>query len=662
MSTRIYSFVLLIEFILAVPIGSFAQKTLRLDLEKGIEKEEVPLKSSTRAVQKLVRRMDFYEEGEHKTMSMYFEYDAQGRVVKTINKGYYYRNFFEDAEVLYNVNGNTLTVKSSPINGLTKSEAGEYAVCELNDMGYVEEATCMDPDGFTQSFSLIYDENGYPLTYDDAGSWGVYKEYSWVNGNLDKVKSGNAVWEYIYTAYENKANLDFNRMFDETFGERNLQMDFLGYFGKKDKNLLERSGDETFEYTFDEDGYVTKIKSSLDAVCTAEVFYDGGVVPDPTPNNPSTEKDLEDAIDNAPEGSEDSPTEIFIPSDGITLEKPLNINKHIRLKGGKLVRGNDNPYAMLRIRSGYSLELDDITIDGNRLQLKDGSLIVYGKLKLKDGVSMKNCFRTEADSPSGVICVAQGGILTMDGGSIFGNTGVYGSAVYCEGKFEMYDGEISSNQGQIGAVVVNAGGSFVMHGGKILGNKVTDGCGGVFVSDNCQFIMNAGEISGNDDCDIYSWADITLGSNGNVKGLTMLAGGNLLKITDQLKNNWTVAFVDDPQFGTVVAEGINSYRLSNLDMQHIRYAENAYSLKLNGNTIVIDGATTAIEDIYTVKVYTQGSSLFVQTPQREQVIVISMTGAVFKNEEQIGLKQYHGLTPGIYIVRVGEQVFKVRLK
>ena len=97
-------------------------------------------------------------------------------------------------------------------------------------------------------------------------------------------------------------------------------------------------------------------------------------------------------------------------------------------------------------------------------------------------------------------------------------------------------------------------------------------------------------------------------------------------------------------------------------MQHIRYAENAYSLKLNGNTIVIDGATTAIEDIYTVKVYTQGSSLFVQTPQREQVIVISMTGAVFKNEEQIGLKQYHGLTPGIYIVRVGEQVFKVRLK
>lgn len=71
---------------------------------------------------------------------------------------------------------------------------------------------------------------------------------------------------------------------------------------------------------------------------------------------------------------------------------------------------------------------------------------------------------------------------------------------------------------------------------------------------------------------------------------------------------------------------------------------------------------TGIEEVEGVKVYTKDGSLFVQTAQREQVIVISMTGAVVKNEEQIGLKQYHGLNPGIYVVRVGEQVFKVRLK
>ena len=70
---------------------------------------------------------------------------------------------------------------------------------------------------------------------------------------------------------------------------------------------------------------------------------------------------------------------------------------------------------------------------------------------------------------------------------------------------------------------------------------------------------------------------------------------------------------------------------------------------------------TGIESIEGVKVYTKDGSLYVQTPQREQVLVISMSGAVVKNEEQIGLKQYHGLQPGIYIVRVGDKAYKLRL-
>ena len=70
---------------------------------------------------------------------------------------------------------------------------------------------------------------------------------------------------------------------------------------------------------------------------------------------------------------------------------------------------------------------------------------------------------------------------------------------------------------------------------------------------------------------------------------------------------------------------------------------------------------TGIESIEGVKVYTKDGSLYVQTPQREQVIIVSMTGVVVKNEEQIGLKQYHGLQPGIYIVRVGDRAYKLRL-
>ena len=70
---------------------------------------------------------------------------------------------------------------------------------------------------------------------------------------------------------------------------------------------------------------------------------------------------------------------------------------------------------------------------------------------------------------------------------------------------------------------------------------------------------------------------------------------------------------------------------------------------------------TGIESIEGVKVYTKDGSLYVQTPQREQIIIVSMSGAVVKDEEQIGLKQYHGLQPGIYIVRVGDRTYKLRL-
>lgn len=71
---------------------------------------------------------------------------------------------------------------------------------------------------------------------------------------------------------------------------------------------------------------------------------------------------------------------------------------------------------------------------------------------------------------------------------------------------------------------------------------------------------------------------------------------------------------------------------------------------------------TGMEEVEGVKVYTKDGSLFVQTSQREQVIIISMTGAVVKNEEQVGLKQYHGLNPGIYIVRIGNNIYKIRIK
>ena len=68
---------------------------------------------------------------------------------------------------------------------------------------------------------------------------------------------------------------------------------------------------------------------------------------------------------------------------------------------------------------------------------------------------------------------------------------------------------------------------------------------------------------------------------------------------------------------------------------------------------------TGIEEITESKVYAKDGSLYVQTPKQEEVRIISISGAVIKNETQIGLQRYD-LPRGIYIICIGEERVKVR--
>lgn len=76
----------------------------------------------------------------------------------------------------------------------------------------------------------------------------------------------------------------------------------------------------------------------------------------------------------------------------------------------------------------------------------------------------------------------------------------------------------------------------------------------------------------------------------------------------------------------------------------------------------IDAVYTGTEDIDgMVRVYTKDGSLFVYTAQPEEISVVSMTGVTVKRTRQTGLQSYP-LNQGIYVICVGEQVFKVRVK
>ena len=80
--------------------------------------------------------------------------------------------------------------------------------------------------------------------------------------------------------------------------------------------------------------------------------------------------------------------------------------------------------------------------------------------------------------------------------------------------------------------------------------------------------------------------------------------------------------------------------------------------------ITIEGVTeeeipTGIEELGSTAVYAQEGAIYVRTPQRATVSIVSLTGAIVKKAEQTGTQRYD-LPRGIYIVDVAGQRYKVR--
>ncbi len=72
---------------------------------------------------------------------------------------------------------------------------------------------------------------------------------------------------------------------------------------------------------------------------------------------------------------------------------------------------------------------------------------------------------------------------------------------------------------------------------------------------------------------------------------------------------------------------------------------------------------TGIEQVgdEAVEVYTEGDAIRVYTPDKEKVVIIAIGGKLVRMEEQVGTRRYTGLSDGVYIVRIGERSWKVRL-
>jgi hypothetical protein len=114
-----------------------------------------------------------------------------------------------------------------------------------------------------------------------------------------------------------------------------------------------------------------------------------------------------------------------------------------------------------------------------------------------DNFSVFNLLGGKIFSNDGYGASNSGGIFSMSGGEIFGNSPAYGGGVSNSGFFDMWGGKIFNNTPlySSGGGVSNIGGGFSMSGGEIFGNSATSG-GGVCITGG-NFSLTGGLISNN---------------------------------------------------------------------------------------------------------------------------------------------------------------------
>jgi len=195
----------------------------------------------------------------------------------------------------------------------------------------------------------------------------------------------------------------------------------------------------------------------------------------------------------------------------------------------------NNPTATLTLSENF-------TLHGNSV---NASLITVtnGTLVMESGSAIIGHTNTSADGGGGV--KVNGGTFIMNGGTISGNkaTGNYGGTgggVYVgSGTFTMTGGTISENEaisnnndGGCGGGVVVSSGTFTMTGGTISGNTAAF-AGGVYVQGT--FNMNGGLISGN--TVTGSGGGVYLGSEGTFQISNGTVYGNENTTLQNLRNN-----------------------------------------------------------------------------------------------------------------------------
>jgi hypothetical protein len=277
--------------------------------------------------------------------------------------------------------------------------------------------------------------------------------------------------------------------------------------------------------------------------------------------------------------------------------------------------------SLIKVISGGSLTLSNITIDGNKegIDPEAGTSplieVSGGSLTMNDGAILQNNIGGYC---GGVALSSTGSSFTMNGGKITDNdaTGNAGGVYLAQGSFIMYGGEISNNTaaGNGGGIYTAPGpagyiASFDINGGIITGNTAASGSA-IYHSAKCQINIGTPTISGS----IYL--------NSTTRSLnitTALASGLTVQSKSPAENvvvakglDYTLTESDRSKFSY---DGGGWYFWLDTDNNSIYLAENepsiTYNVTFSGDnaTVYIDGSP-----VTTGEVTRSGSLTFSVTP------------------------------------------------
>ena len=212
------------------------------------------------------------------------------------------------------------------------------------------------------------------------------------------------------------------------------------------------------------------------------------------------------------------------------------------------------------------------------------------------------------------------GMFFMYGGRITSNHADNGGGVCNDaGIFTMYGGTITSNTADNGGGVYNNNpGKFFMYGGTITTNNAGSG-GGVYVSVNCSFDMYGGTITGNNTNSggggVYNNAGRFTMSGGKINNNTSNKGGGVYYIsTVPFKMSGTAEIIDNKGGGVFVGQ-YHKITLSG-------------AVKIIGNTVEdrTNNLYLRTEAIVTVESLEEGANIGVTTeakPTEKSSVIIA---------------------------------------